>query len=336
MWNRKRTDTLSSCDDDDDDDYDLDEDYNALGEEWGLKGIDSTTKTTTMVLIGDNSCGSVEQCEDDEANEQASHLYIRLPVSNNHGNNGGTRARTTTTTTTTTTKSTNRAVDAECAVCFCTYEEGDLIVWSGLKCRHAFHHDCILPWLEKGKKRCPICRHLFVPGGRIEDQRKEYEAARQQELQQQQQQQQVPQAEIPSTNDDEFESEYFVDLEAPLASSNVEALEASNNSTESPGSDSRFVAMESTAQEQQQQQQQQQQVLHTEIPSTSTEEEEVDPKTLDLEAQLSSSNALDMEASNSSKSPEPEQSGTVNFESTQSKDGEVGSPKTRSIDETSE
>eukprot|EP00934_Nitzschia_sp_Nitz4_P007331 Nitzschia sp. Nitz4//scaffold92_size79448//67430//68589//NITZ4_005402-RA/size79448-augustus-gene-0.35-mRNA-1//-1//CDS//3329560219//7321//frame0 len=69
-----------------------------------------------------------------------------------------------------------RVVDTECAICVSTYEKADLLVWSGLgDCPHAFHHECILEWLCKGKKRCPICRHWFVPGAPIEKQRKQWE-----------------------------------------------------------------------------------------------------------------------------------------------------------------
>lgn len=90
----------------------------------------------------------------DEEEEDA-HLYLQLPV----------KAKT----------GTHRTVDAQCAICFCEYEAGDKVVWSGLQCQHAFHSQCILPWLAKGKKRCPICRHWFVPGTRIEDQKRELE-----------------------------------------------------------------------------------------------------------------------------------------------------------------
>ena len=87
--------------------------------------------------------------------EEDAHLYLRLPIM---GKNG-----------------TCRTVDAHCAICFSEYEAGDKVVWSGLQCQHAFHGECILPWLSKGKKRCPVCRHWFVPGARIEDQMKELE-----------------------------------------------------------------------------------------------------------------------------------------------------------------
>ena len=57
-----------------------------------------------------------------------------------------------------------RHVDANCSICLMDYEEGDTIIWaSRKKCMHAFHDECILSWLSKGKKRCPCCRNFFVP-----------------------------------------------------------------------------------------------------------------------------------------------------------------------------
>jgi hypothetical protein len=58
---------------------------------------------------------------------------------------------------------THRLVDAYCSICLTDYEEGDTIIWASRKpCPHAFHNDCIMTWLSKGKKRCPCCRHFFV------------------------------------------------------------------------------------------------------------------------------------------------------------------------------
>eukprot|EP00541_Cyclophora_tenuis_P016697 CAMPEP_0116561790 /NCGR_PEP_ID=MMETSP0397-20121206/11784_1 /TAXON_ID=216820 /ORGANISM="Cyclophora tenuis, Strain ECT3854" /LENGTH=337 /DNA_ID=CAMNT_0004087983 /DNA_START=268 /DNA_END=1281 /DNA_ORIENTATION=- len=63
-----------------------------------------------------------------------------------------------------------KRVDASCSVCLLGYEPGDHVVFSSRKvCQHAFHRDCIMMWLEKGKKRCPICRNFFVPGSSIDD-----------------------------------------------------------------------------------------------------------------------------------------------------------------------
>jgi len=58
----------------------------------------------------------------------------------------------------------SRKVIAECVICIMEYEIGDQVVWSTSRlCQHAFHSDCILAWISKAKKRCPICRNFFVP-----------------------------------------------------------------------------------------------------------------------------------------------------------------------------
>lgn len=63
-----------------------------------------------------------------------------------------------------------RYVDGSCSICLLDYEVGDTIIRSTRRvCHHAFHDDCILAWLSKGKKRCPICRNFFVPGSKIDD-----------------------------------------------------------------------------------------------------------------------------------------------------------------------
>ena len=109
----------------------------------GVLGMDDSTKSSV----------SEEEDEPIICTEDAddAHLYMHLPVFK-HGH--------------------RRSVDADCAICVSQYEEGEKVVWSNLECKHAFHEECIMPWLAKGKKRCPICRHWFVPGTRIEDQKK--------------------------------------------------------------------------------------------------------------------------------------------------------------------
>lgn len=108
----------------------------------------------------DIEMGQSENLEDEPVvcneTDEDSHLHLRLPVRCKNG--------------------IHRTVDAHCAICCSGYEEDDNVVWSGLECKHAFHNECILPWLSKGKKRCPICRHWFVPGARIDDQKKALEA----------------------------------------------------------------------------------------------------------------------------------------------------------------
>lgn len=68
-------------------------------------------------------------------------------------------------------KNVTRCVDGSCALCLEDYAEGDIVVWSDLNCSHAFHKECLMQWLCKGKKHCPVCRNWFVPAVRIEDQK---------------------------------------------------------------------------------------------------------------------------------------------------------------------
>lgn len=97
------------------------------------------------------------------ADEEDAHRYLRLPVKKKLGDGDHDSSCAT---------ATHRHVDGQCALCIDDYEAGDQVVWSDLECPHAFHKECIMQWLSKGKKRCPVCRNWFVPGARIEDQKK--------------------------------------------------------------------------------------------------------------------------------------------------------------------
>eukprot|EP00529_Nitzschia_sp_RCC80_P013445 CAMPEP_0113487694 /NCGR_PEP_ID=MMETSP0014_2-20120614/25637_1 /TAXON_ID=2857 /ORGANISM="Nitzschia sp." /LENGTH=600 /DNA_ID=CAMNT_0000381391 /DNA_START=334 /DNA_END=2136 /DNA_ORIENTATION=- /assembly_acc=CAM_ASM_000159 len=91
-----------------------------------------------------------------DKDDEDAHLYLKMPTDQMNKENACL------------------FVDGECALCIDEYAAGDQVVWSDLQCRHAFHKKCIMQWLSKGKKRCPICRHWFVPGARIEDQKNEH------------------------------------------------------------------------------------------------------------------------------------------------------------------
>ncbi|CAB9530880.1 expressed unknown protein [Seminavis robusta] len=64
-----------------------------------------------------------------------------------------------------------KIVDRCCSICLGEFEVDETIVRSPLdECPHRFHLECLLAWLEKGKKRCPNCRHWFVPALKVADQ----------------------------------------------------------------------------------------------------------------------------------------------------------------------
>ena len=46
-----------------------------------------------------------------------------------------------------------------CSICIEDYEPGELI--RVLPCGHAFHSECILPWLADSSPTCPLCKALF-------------------------------------------------------------------------------------------------------------------------------------------------------------------------------
>ena len=48
------------------------------------------------------------------------------------------------------------AEDPDCVVCLDVFRTGDLV--TTLPCSHEYHSACIVPWLTRRKRLCPICK----------------------------------------------------------------------------------------------------------------------------------------------------------------------------------
>jgi len=121
----------------------------------------------------------------------------------------------------------SRCVDATCAFCLDDYEVGDEVVWSDLHCTHAFHKECLMQWLSKGKKRCPVCRHWFVPGSKIDDQKLVHGAAWQNALSEMEQREKAENEKNSKTNEQKIAAN---DLEQGIVA-NINTLPSSQCNT---------------------------------------------------------------------------------------------------------
>ena len=65
----------------------------------------------------------------------------------------------------------NRTVHGVCAICLGPYAEGEQVSWSPqVNCQHAFHTDCIIPWLaKKNDPKCPVCRQEFCSTAAVDE-----------------------------------------------------------------------------------------------------------------------------------------------------------------------
>ena len=57
-----------------------------------------------------------------------------------------------------------------CSICICEFEHGEEIRLLP-ECGHAFHTECILPWLTEKKNLCPLCQQKVNESGRVHQER---------------------------------------------------------------------------------------------------------------------------------------------------------------------
>ena len=57
-----------------------------------------------------------------------------------------------------------------CSICICEFEHGEEMRLLP-ECGHAFHTECILPWLTEKKNVCPLCQQKVNEGGQIHQER---------------------------------------------------------------------------------------------------------------------------------------------------------------------
>ena len=70
-----------------------------------------------------------------------------------------------------------------CPICLAGYEDTNLIKQLP-KCKHIFHAECIIPWLEK-TNTCPVCRKEYPTDDAVYEEKRKYkedEAQRRQRM----------------------------------------------------------------------------------------------------------------------------------------------------------
>jgi len=73
------------------------------------------------------------------------------------------------------TQSMNLVKGTTCMICLEGFAAGEVVSWSKHNtnsCRHVFHHDCLVPWLQR-KVFCPACRTEMLPPRQQEQQQEE-------------------------------------------------------------------------------------------------------------------------------------------------------------------
>jgi hypothetical protein len=55
-----------------------------------------------------------------------------------------------------------------CSICIDEFEAGERLTLLP-RCQHAFHRDCIMPWLMERQGCCPLCKNHVLSGGQDTD-----------------------------------------------------------------------------------------------------------------------------------------------------------------------
>jgi Zinc finger, C3HC4 type (RING finger) len=125
-----------------------------------------TTNDDTAVVEGTNNNNNNEDDEDSNNNDVEDR-------NNNHDDNGALDVAMFSTidhdkqSTINNTKEMSQESDESCccAICLEPYQVGDIVAWSRHSdtCFHAFHQDCIIPWLQDIRHDdCPSCRAVLL------------------------------------------------------------------------------------------------------------------------------------------------------------------------------
>jgi hypothetical protein len=124
-----------------------------------MNDVETCEHDTNAFIVENTKYDAVKNLENETAQGDEHNVIVTMDPLELHvetGEPGYIRLRTV---------GGRRTVPNCCAVCLCTYEPGESIVWSSTKeCPHAFHEECVVEWLINMQDRtpCPCCRQEFT------------------------------------------------------------------------------------------------------------------------------------------------------------------------------
>lgn len=115
-----------------------------IGPECGMtKGNGKVISGMENVVSEQTSCPTSKQRDERESTEDSVHGTLTLTQSSQ--------------------SSSEETIDDDpCQICLEPFRMGEEITWSNVSnCSHAFHHDCIVEWLQHHDD-CPSCRAKYL------------------------------------------------------------------------------------------------------------------------------------------------------------------------------